>query len=245
LAPPVGGWLIALFGMLAGMRVAFADTLVLCVLLVLVMARVFRETARSRGAAGGPAPRARLHPALRRLLVADCLVRLCEGLPDVFLVLWALEVVRISPTRFGLLTSILMSTAIVSYLPATLLADRAEKKPFVVLTYAFFTLFPLAVVLSHSFAALAGAYVIGGLREIGEPARKALIIDLASPEPGRAIGLYYSWRGFSVAGAAAVGGALWSVRPQLTFLVAAALGAAGTAWAAAFLPSRNIVEQRA
>jgi MFS family permease len=236
LAPPVGGWLIARYGLAKGMRLALAVSLVLCVLLLLAMARSFRSRrlpAADRTPRGGAVT---LHPSLRRLLVADCLVRLCEGLPDVFLVLWALEVVHISAPEFGLLTSILMITSILSYAPAAWLAERAEKKPFVVLTYAFFTLFPLAVVLSHSFAALAGAYVIGGLREIGEPARKALIVDLAAPEPGRTIGLYYALRGFAVAGAAMVGGALWSVHPQLTFTVATALGAVGTLWAALFLP---------
>jgi MFS family permease len=181
--------------------------------------------------------RARLHPALRRLLVADCLIRLCEGLPEVFLVVWALEIAKVSPQRFGVLTAVLMATAILSYAPAALLAERAEKKPFVVLTYVFFTLFPLAVVLSRSYAALAGAYVVGGLREIGEPARKALIVDLAAGDPGATVGLYYTIRGFAVAGASAVGGALWTLRPSLTFLGAAALGAAGTIWAAVSLPS--------
>lgn len=238
LAPPLGGWLIARYGMAAGMRLAFAVSLVLCALLLLAMARVFRS--RRPRASARPATRTvRLHPALRRLLVADCLVRLCEGLPDVFLVLWAIEIVHLSPTRFGLLTSILMATAMLSYAPAALLAGRMEKKPFVVLTYVFFTLFPLAVMLSHSFAALAGAYVVGGLREIGEPARKALIVDLAAPETGRATGLYYAWRGFAVAGAAAVGGALWRVRPELTFIVAVAFGAAGTLWAALLLPRQS------
>ena len=176
---------------------------------------------------------------VRQLLVADCLVRLCEGLPDVFLVVWAIEVVRITPARFGILTSILMLTAIASYLPAAALARRAEKKPFVVLTYVFFTLFPLAVVASRSFAALAAAFAIGGLREIGEPARKALIVDLADPAArGRTVGTYYTLRGLAVAGAAAAGGALWTMRPWLTFAAAAAMGAAGTAWAAMFLPAR-------
>lgn len=239
LAPPLGGYLIGRYGMAGGMRLGFCLSILLSVLMLLGLRRSFRgqaERTAPRPAAGRG--RVRLHPVLVRLLIADCLIRLCEGLPEVFLVVWALEVARLSPARFGLLTSVLMITAILSYAPAALLAGRAEKKPFVVLTYLFFTLFPLAVVLSHSFAALAGAYVIGGLREIGEPARKALIVDLALTDPGRTVGLYYSLRGFAVAGAAAVGGALWTVRPDLTFFVAAALGAAGTLWAAIGLPSR-------
>jgi MFS family permease len=240
LAPPLGGWLIGRYGMGGGMRIGFAAS----VLTSLLMLAGLRRSFALAPAAGAGEPAARragaihLQPALRRLLVADCLIRLCEGLPEVFLVVWALEIVKLSPARFGLLTAILMATAIASYVPAALLAERAEKKAFVVLTYAFFTLFPLAVVLSHSFAALAAAYAVGGLREIGEPARKALIVDLAVGDPGATVGLYYSIRGFAVAGASAVGGALWTLRPSLTFVVAAGLGAAGTLWAALRLPSR-------
>jgi MFS family permease len=235
LAPPLGGYLIGRLGLARGMRVGFAVSIVLGLGMLALLSRAFRGTVHPP--ASRPANRVRLHPTLRQLLVADCLVRLCEGLPDVFLVVWALEVAHTTPARFGLLTSVLMMTAILSYLPAALLAERAEKKPWVVLTYLFFTLFPLGVVLSRSFAAMAAAYMIGGLREIGEPARKSLIVDLAVDDPGRTVGLYYSIRGFAVAGAATVGGALWSIRPSLTFFVAAALGALGTLWAAVALPS--------
>jgi len=125
----------------------------------------------------------------------------------------------------------------VSYVPAVALSGRAEKKGFIVLTYAFFTAFPVAVLLGRTFPALAAAFVVGGLREVGEPARKAYIVDAAPEEArGRVVGLYYALRGFSVAGAAAIGGVLWSVRPSLTFLVAAALGLLGTVGAAIFLP---------
>jgi MFS family permease len=247
LAPPLGGLLIARLGMGRGMRAGFAVSLVLSAVMLLGLRLAFRRThppplppaAEGKGWGQGLATaRTRLHPDLKRLLVADCLIRLCEGLPGVFLVIWALEVVHVSAPQFGLLQSVMMTTAILSYVPAATLAERAEKKPFVLLTFFFFTLFPLAVVLSRSFVALAVAYVIGGLREIGEPARKALIVDLADPSArGKAVGLYYAARGFSVAGAAAIGGALWTIRPELTFFAAAGLGAAGTAWAAAFLPA--------
>ena len=240
LAPPLGGLLLERYGIRGGMRIGFAISIVLSAAMLFILARALAAGPDASIAPDATLARrgvARLRPELRQLLVADCLVRLCEGLPDVFLVVWAIEIVRITPARFGVLTSILMLTAIASYLPAAALARRAEKKPFVILTYVFFTLFPLAVLASHSFAALAAAFAVGGLREIGEPARKALIVDLADPAArGRTVGAYYTLRGLAVAGAAAIGGALWTIRPSLTFLVAAGLGAAGTAWAAAFLP---------
>jgi len=237
-APPFGGLLLERLGMRSGMRIGFAVSLVLGVAMLTALARAFR-----RG--GGDAPRSPsarvpLPPALRTLLAADILVRLCEGLPDVFVVIWVLEVAGLSPSRFGILTSILTATAIISYAPAVALAGRVEKKSFIVLTYAFFTVFPLAVLLSRSFEGLAVAFAIGGLREIGEPSRKAFIVD-ASPAAsrGRVVGLYYAVRGFSVAGAAAAGGLLWSIRPELTFLVAGALGLLGTVAAALFLPGER------
>ncbi len=243
-APPLGGWLLERMGMRQGMKVGFAVSIALSVAMLLALRRGLRDRdGETRGpVALSPRPSLqgrgwrRLPPALRQLLIADCLIRFCEGMPDVFLVIWAIEVVKISPSRFGLLTAALMGTAIVSYLPAAALAERAEKKWFVLLTYFFFSLFPLAVLFSRSFPWLAAAFVIGGLREIGEPARKALIVDLSDPGArGRTVGLYYAIRGFAVAGAAAAGGALWTIHPSATFLAAAALGLAGTVWTALFL----------
>ncbi len=238
LAPPLGGLLLERYGMKGGMRVGFAISVGLSAAMLVGLARALSGGPASRPAPPAAAPRATLPPALRQLLTADILVRLCEGLPEVFLVIWAIEIVRVSPAQFGLLVSVLMATAILSYVPAAALAGRTEKKPFVLLTYAFFTLYPLAVFASRSFRQLLVAYAIGGLREIGEPARKALIVDLANPAArGRTVGLYYAIRGFAVAGAAAIGGVLWTIRPSLTFVAAAALGLAGTSWAAIFLPS--------
>lgn len=239
-APPLGGLLIERFGMRGGLRLGFGISLLLSLGMLLGLWKAFRLRDEARPSTSRPAAPVRLRPELRQLLVADCLIRLCEGLPDVFLVVWAIEIVKVSPAQFGILVAVLTATSILSYLPAAAFAERVERKPFVVLTYVFFTLFPVAVLCSTSFPELVGAYVLGGLREIGEPARKSLIVDLADETArGRTVGIYYAIRGFAVAGAAAIGGALWSLRPAFTFLAAGVLGVLGTAWAAAFLPSRK------
>ena len=245
LAPPLGGWLLERHGVRGGMRIGFAVSIVLSCAMLWWLASRLRGEPDGKPLRRETAPAAtRLPRALRSLLLADCFIRLCEGLPEVFLVIWAIEVVRVTPVQFGILTSVLMATAIASYAPAAALAGRAEKKPFILATYAFFTLYPLAVLASRSFAQLLLAYGLGGLREIGEPARKALIVDLAPPiARGRTVGLYYTVRGFAVAGAAALGGALWTIRPSLTFLAAAGLGVVGTLWAALFLPARPALRE--
>jgi MFS family permease len=251
IAPPIGGFLIERLGMARGIRTGFLVSIGVSLAMLASLWMAFRRKQPplppgegwGEGATGAvKGSPTRLHPTLKRLLVADCLIRLCEGLPDVFLVVWALEVLRLSPSQFGLATSVLMGTAILSYFPAAALAGHLEKKPFVIATFLFFTLFPIAVVFSRTFPQLLGAYFIGGLREVGEPARKALIVDFSTLRArGKTVGLYYSIRGFAVAGAAAIGGALWTVRPALTFFVAAVLGVAGTLWATVTLANRPLL----
>jgi len=72
------------------------------------------------------------------------------------------------------------------------------------------------------------AFGLAGLREIGEPARKALIVDLATMEiRGRVVGMYYLIIGLVVFPASLVGGWLWALNPQWPFYAACGLGAAG------------------
>jgi len=107
-----------------------------------------------------------------------------------------------------------MVTAMLVYIPVAYLADRSTKKPFVVITFVFFTLFPLALLFARSFEVLILAFILRGLKEFGEPTRKALIMDLA-PEDRKAamFGLYYLMRDVIVS-VAAFGGAFlpWSAR---------------------------------
>jgi DHA1 family tetracycline resistance protein-like MFS transporter len=83
-------------------------------------------------------------------------------------------------------------------------------------------------VTANSFAGLVLAFVVGGLREIGEPARKALILDFVRPElRARGVGLYYLVRSLAIAPAATVGGLLWTISPRVPFVMAGAIGAIG------------------
>jgi MFS family permease len=136
--------------------------------------------------------------------------------------------VGIGPRGFGVAVAVQSLTSILVYIPAARIARYTGKKPFVAATFVAFTLFPLAIVSSPSFGWLLAAFVVGGLREIGEPARKALIIDLAEPEVrARVVGLYYLGRSVAIAPAAFIGGLLWKVSPALPFYVAALAGAIG------------------
>ncbi|MCS7365616.1 MAG: MFS transporter [archaeon GB-1867-035] len=112
---------------------------------------------------------------------------------------------------FGLFIFIQMTTYIP---PAARLAEIYDKKPLVVMTFTFFSLFPLTFILILNANLLPLAFIIAGLREIGKPARKALIVDLAGNENrGKTIGFYYMIRGFTNILSPFFGGFLWTIFP--------------------------------
>jgi len=169
------------------------------------------------------------HSALKPLLVSDIAIRTSEGMADIFVVLYVTDVTRVTVPRYGVLVAIELATAILVYIPSAKLAARSGRKPFVIATFVCFSLFPVAVVFAHTFGQLIIVFVIGGLREMGEPARKAIIVDLSDRQlRGRTVGLYYLIRSLSITPASAIGGLLWKVGPSLPFIVAAAIGVIGT-----------------
>lgn len=228
-APTIGGLLIAAWGIRTGVRAGLVCSIVLAWFTLAVVSRV--QLVLPAGGEGVTIRGVwdRLPRPLRRLLVSDIFIRTCEGLVDVFLVIYALNVIGISPPQYGLLVGVQSATAIACYLPVARLADRIARKPFVIATFLAFSLFPIAVIASRSFPGLVLAFVVGGLREIGEPARKALIVDLAEPEVrARSIGLYYLIRSVAIAPAAFIGGLLWRTAPAIPFITAGLVGLIGT-----------------
>jgi MFS family permease len=161
--------------------------------------------------------------------VSDILVRFCERIPYAWVVLYALDNLGLTATQFGILTGIEMVSAIACLVPVAYLSDRYGREPFVIVTFIFFTLFPVSLLVAHSFKGLCVAFVIRGLKEFGETARKALIIQF-SPEQrrGQTIGTYYLIRDCLATAAAFLRAALWNISPKTNFIGAAAIGAAGT-----------------
>jgi MFS family permease len=229
IAPTLGGLAIVAHGVRGGIRVSLIATVVLALATFVVVRRVNIPIAVQHGPTNIIGVWRALPPTFRRLLASDVFIRTSEGLVDVFLVLYATNVIGISAPQFGVLIAVQMVTAILIYLPAAHVADRVGRKPFVVATFVAFSLFPIAVVSAHSFGALVLAFIVGGLREIGEPARKALIVDLAEPHlRARSVGMYYLLRSLAITPAAFVGGVLWQVRPSLPFFAAGFIGSIGT-----------------
>jgi len=227
IAPIIGGTLIGAFGVIAGIRAGLAITLGLAAITLLVafainVPVVAGAQVNIRGVWRS------FHAALKRLLISDIIIRTCEGLTEVLIVIYVTNVLGVSAAQYGALVAVQMATAILIYLPSAKIADRVGRKPFVIATFFCFALFPVAVVLATGFASLVVAFVIGGLREIGEPSRKAMIVDFAEPHlRARSVGLYYLVRSLTISPAAAVGGLLWRIAPQVPFITAGVVGVIG------------------
>ena len=228
IAPTIGGLAVAAYGIRDGVRMGLLVSIGMAVLTIAVASRVRIPVVPDQETVTVRHVWQSFPSSLRWLLFSDVFIRTCDGLVDVFLVLYAINVVGIGAPSFGLLIAIQAFTTIVVQVPASHLAQRAGKKPFVTATFMAFALFPFGVVLAKSFAALVLAFILGGLRELGEPARKALIVDFAHPTlRGRVVGLYYLCRSVAIAPAAFIGGLLWRVSPTLPFWVAGLIGLGG------------------
>ncbi len=229
IAPLLGGYLLDRLGFVSGVHVGFAVSFALALAAIYLQSHFYREKAPDRKVQPESVKRIwRIMPAsLRRLLLADCLVRFGSNLFAIYVVLWVINVHGETPLKFGAFTSLQMIVAIAGYLPAAHLADRFGRQPFILATFTFFALFPIVLVLLPS-GWLFLAFVIAGLREIGEPARKARIVDLAEESHrGRVVGLYYLIRGLAAIPAPLLGGLLWQYGYSWPFILGGAASGLG------------------
>ena len=228
ISPLIGGAMIGTLGLQKGIRAGLLVTLVLAALAAALLFSLRlpatpRDTVRMSGVWGS------FHPILKRLLASDIVIRMCEGMADIFVVLYVTNVSGITIPKYGMLVAIQLMTAILIYVPSAKIAGRVGRKPFVIATFICFALYPVTVILAHNFGGLVLAFIVGGLREIGEPSRKAMIVDFAEPQfRARTVGLYYLVRSLSITPASAIGGLLWRVRPEIPFVAAGLIGVAGT-----------------
>lgn len=181
---------------------------------------------------------------LKRLLTAEILIRWSDWFVRDFAGLYVIGVLLRSEAEWGQLLALQSAVALATYIPVGKWVDASRNvKPFVGLTFFFFALFPLALIFLPELCQNMGlpvglglglAFVLNGLREIGEPARKALITTSLPPEiRARAVGVYWGLRSAAFCVAPILSALLWRsewIGPQGTFLLAGALGLCACVW---------------
>jgi len=244
LGPIFGGLLIDKYGLEIGVRIAFGCAIALAFIAIILQWFFIKEPEKKERAPLKLKETVRnIQPGLWHLLVSDILIRFAEQIPYAFVVVWVVNVHGFSKTQFGFMTTIEMVTAVLIYIPVAFLADKyGKKKPFILTTFMFFAVFPFMLIfcfhINTSWIFFL-AFMIRGLKEFGEPTRKALIMDLA-PENAKAntFGAYYLIRDVIVSIAAFGGAFLWNLGPELgpltNFLVAGSFGILGFLYFAIF-----------
>jgi MFS family permease len=238
LGPLGGGWLISHYGWQQGVKYALLGCLGLNAITIIFQWRIAEPEVEHRSSKDPSKPSISFggvvksfNSTLRELLLSDILIRFCERIPYAFVILWAMNHGGVSAQQFGILVAVEMVTAMLCYIPVAHLADKHGQRPFVLITFVFFTLFPVSLLWANTFGTLALAFAIRGLKEFGEPARKALIIAQAPPElRSRTFGAYYLIRDCVVTTGSFIGAWLWNINPRANFLGAALIGFGGTLW---------------
>jgi predicted MFS family arabinose efflux permease len=246
IGPALGALIFARIGFQMNLTIAFA---------LVVLAVVLQVALSSRMRPKAPTVRTPLRRImnempqnLRLLLTAEIFIRWGDWFARDFAFLYVvgLLVDRTGATKLGateiagVLVAITNLTALATYIPVAKWVDRSPSpRPFIGLTFLLFALFPVCLVLLPKAATALGlpimvglvlTYVLNGLRELGEPARKALISTGFPPDiRARAVGLYWGLRSFAFCPAPLVAAYLWHrIGPDATFLIGGSIGLAGT-----------------
>lgn len=230
LGPVFGGLFISVYGIEKGARMAFFVAFIFGLISLWVIHRFIEDRKDSQSTP----PKlketlSKMSPELKILLLSDIFVRFAEQIPYAFVVLWIMNINKLSAVDFSILTVVEMVVAMMIYIPVAYLSEKTSSKFTVAITFGFFTLFPLVLLFSKSMPMLIFAFIIRGLKEFGEPTRKALIVKLA-PEGGKAstFGTYYLLRDIVVSAVSLSSAYLWNISPATNFVTASLLGGIGT-----------------
>lgn len=229
--PLLGGYFLAYFSIRKGVRAGACIAIAMALASILVQKRFLPERKDADSAGGGSilSVLATFPRELRRLMLSEVLARFGLGMVRTLLVVYVCQFIRLREHELGWMFSLQMLAAVLTYIPVSAVADRGHRKPFISMTFFLFALFPLAIVFSTSLWMVAIAFAIGGLREIGEPSRKAAIVEMVPQHiRTRATGVYWFTRQIAVAPAPLLGALLWKVvAPEAPFVVGAGIGLCG------------------
>jgi MFS family permease len=230
LGPLAGGILIQMYGILIGARIAFVVALIFAVFsLIFIYLYIEDKQEKSVPIINVIDTFKQMPNPLRTLLLSDILIRFAEQIPYAFVVVWIMQSNQQSAVNFSILTMIEMAVAMIIYIPVAYLSEKVSNKTIVSITFGFFTIFPLILLFSTGMPMLIFAFIIRGLKEFGEPTRKALIVKLANEgSKATTFGTYYLLRDIVVSIASLFSASLWLISPQANFLTASAFGLLGT-----------------
>lgn len=246
IGPVVGGLLILKLGFVSGVKVGMLLTAAVCILLILIVVGFYS----AKSAATPTAPPSfslvkSFNRPLKGLLISDSVVRTAEMLPSLYVVLYAINIVKINAFEFGILVAVQTATPQIVQLLHTKLSSKLSAKMLVTISFLFASAYPFLIVSSKSFLYLLIASVMGGISQIGARSKNQLMEGYMEAEKKSAMKeLYTMLRELIAVPASFLGGVLWSVSPGTPFQASLIIGLTGTALFAALLRKPKVTSPR-
>ena len=148
-----------------------------------------------------------------------------------FLALYAVNVVELSMTQYGMLQSIAMMISVPLYLISGVVADRTSRKKLILLARGLGPFDSLSLILFNDYTQLIGAYSVIGVAQgigggrlrtggfMGGPAWNSLITDLVpARDRGKVLGLMGTVSGLLGLPGSIIGGYLYEKNPSLLLI---------------------------
>ena len=236
-SPIFGGVIMDTYGYRKGLRIFLVFQFIVSIIMTLVRWRVLHETVEVKEKSKGKPIMGRLRdfPRSIKVMILVAIIGSFSGhIVMDFTSLYAVEVVKITNTQLGLLTTTIGAIASIFALPGGMLSDKYGRKPAIMLSRVVSPISQGLVTFTNSFTPYFSVRIInsvglalgGGGMYAGGPSWNALIADLVPPEKRATVmGTIGTLTGVVAAPSSIIGGWLWqNYNPQLPFRLSMVVG---------------------
>jgi len=235
-APLIGGWLIKIYGLFDGFRLACIYTAITALVSALIILFFLKETISDKV---GQKPKLLSNDllkdftkrftqspnSLKALLISYALIVFANGLVGQYFILYATKVIGLTELDWGIIVSLQFLLANILKIPGGWISDKFGKRKVMIISVLTCAPCTIIFVLSQSFLQTAIAallLIVTGIYYA--PAHEALQADL-TPKAirGRITGLWDIGNAIAVALGAPIGGFIFqTVNPAIPFYLFAA-----------------------
>ena len=247
--PVVSGYYLEVMGVAKGVRIGLMMFTVAALIATVVRAIFLEETfdpqarrteaSKERSGSDGLwATFKRQHKTVYAMLGVAIISRFAMNMTWTFLSYYAVDVVNLTPTQYGMLQSVATLISTPLFLVSGMIADRFGRMPCILLARGLGPFDSLSLLLIKNYNQLLAAYsvigVAGGLGGgrirgggyMGGPAWQALITDIVpQADRGKVLGLMGTITGIASLPGPAIGGYLYESNPNALLALGAGLEA--------------------
>lgn len=248
----LGGVIMDTYGVVQGVKFCVAATLIVSILSVLLRWRFITETLempqvkedeRKKEASQKDSILQQMRTMPREIWIVTVVAALSGFAIRIvmsFMVVYAVEVVGLTNTEWGIIGTAVSLISTVLTIPAGILADRIGRKPCITVSRILSPISILGFTFAGNFWHMFSVRVIGGVARgfggtvwglMGGPVWQALVADITPPERrGKMIGVIGTISGIVSTPASWVGGYMYdNISPALPFQTSFVINIIGTA----------------